>query len=395
MFSDKKLKQLTIKNGMVIITYAVFLIFVLINIEPIYTTIKSILSLTSPFFVAAAMAYVFNLPMNFFLKKLPNQLKARKIVAALLTVLVFTAIIFMFVQIIAPQLGSNFATLAENIPGYIEASSQYLTKLSKELDLSPELLKQIESYGAVVEEWIVNFATTMLPKIVEIGKGFTTGIFNFFLSIVIAIYMTLNKEKLLGQLHAVLYAFFPTNVYEYVRKTGTLANSTFSNFISGQMVEAIIIGVLCYIGCSLLKIPYASIIGLVIGLTNIIPIFGPIIGTFFCGFLVLFVSPIKAVIFVIFGICLQQVESNLIYPKVVGTSVGLSGLWVLFAITLGGGMFGLLGMLLGLPTFAIIYRLFGDEVYRRIRMKKARLAKIEQTDSSSEENTTFIQQEEL
>ena len=189
---------------------------------------------------------------------------------------------------------------------------------------------------------------------------------------------------MLNQLKNVLYAFLPEPVNSYVNHAATMANSTFSSFISGQLVEAVIIGVLCYIGCLVLKIPYAPILAVVIGCTNIIPIFGPIIGTFVCAVLIVFVSPIKAVIFIVFGICLQQFESNLIYPKVVGTSVGLSGLWVLFAITLGGGLFGLMGMLLGLPTFAVLYRLCGDEVARRIALKKAKQAN-ENTEQAREE----------
>lgn len=377
MFSNKKLRQLTVKNSVVIITYAVLLIFMLINLKPIFSMLGRIMSLISPFLVAIGIAYVFNIPLSFFLSKLPENMKGRKVIAGTLALATIAVIIIFIVQIVAPQLGMSIRGLIDSVPTYIDESAKFLNELSTKLDLSPEILTQINSYVEMAETWLIELATTLLPKLLEMGKGFTSGIVNLLMSFVIAIYLTFSKAKLLEQLNTVLYAFLPDKVYQYVRKTGTLANATFSNFISGQLLEAVIIGVLCYFGCLLLNIPYAPIIGVVVGITNIIPIFGPIIGTFFCGFLVLFVSPIKAVVFVIFGICLQQFESNLIYPKVVGTSVGLSGLWVLFAITVGGGLFGLMGMLLGLPTFAIIYRLFGDEVYRRIRIKKANLAKAE------------------
>lgn len=385
MFSNKKLRQLTVKNSVVIITYAVLLIFMLINLKPIFSMLGRIMSLISPFLVAIGIAYVFNIPLSFFLSKLPEKMRGRKVVAGTLALATIVVIIIFIVQIVAPQLGMSIRGLIDSVPTYIDESAKFLNELSTKLDLSPEILAQINSYVEMAETWLIELATTLLPKLLEMGKGFTSGIVNLLMSFVIAIYLTFSKAKLLEQLNTVLYAFLPDKVYQYVRKTGTLANATFSNFISGQLLEAVIIGVLCYFGCLLLNIPYAPIIGVVVGVTNIIPIFGPIIGTFFCGFLVLFVSPIKAVVFVIFGICLQQFESNLIYPKVVGTSVGLSGLWVLFAITVGGGLFGLMGMLLGLPTFAIIYRLFGDEVYRRIRIKKANLAKAESEIEEIEE----------
>lgn len=389
MFSNKKIRQLTVKNCMVLITYAVFIIFLFVNLKAVFSMIGTIMSLISPFLMAIGIAYVFNLPLSFYLKKLPEKMKGRKAAAATLALATIVIFIIFIVQIVAPQLGTSIRALIDSVPMYIDESAKFLSELSIRLDLSPEILAQINSYVEMAETWLIELATTLLPKLLVMGKGFTNGIVNLFMSFVIAVYLTLSKTKLLDQLNTVFYAFLPDTVYAYVRKTGTLANATFSNFISGQCLEAVIIGVLCYFGCLVLKIPYAPIIGVVVGLTNIIPIFGPIIGTIFCGFLVLFVSPIKAVIFVVFGICLQQFESNLIYPKVVGTSVGLSGLWVLFAITVGGGLFGLMGMLLGLPTFAIIYRLFGDEVHRRIRLKKAKLA---QAELSDEEEIELIEE---
>lgn len=274
--------------------------------------------------------------------------------------------------------------LIDNVPGYIEKSNEFINKLTAEFEFSEEMLTQINNLIGEASKWLMSFATDLLPRLLAIGKGVTNGIMNLFLALIIAVYMTVSKEKLLNQLKNVLYAFLPEPVNSYVNHAATMANSTFSSFISGQLVEAVIIGVLCYIGCLVLKIPYAPILAVVIGCTNIIPIFGPIIGTFVCAVLIVFVSPIKAVIFIVFGICLQQFESNLIYPKVVGTSVGLSGLWVLFAITLGGGLFGLMGMLLGLPTFAVLYRLCGDEVARRIALKKAKQAN-ENTEQAREE----------
>ncbi len=384
MLGSTKVKQLTVKNVLLIITYSVLLIFALINYQPILAFIGKILDLISPFFIAVGIAYVFNIPLKFYLNKLPEQMKYRKALAAVLALVTILLIFFVIIRIIAPQLQESIGMLIDNVPGYIEKSNEFINKLTAEFEFSEEMLTQINNLIGEASKWLMSFATDLLPRLLAIGKGVTNGIMNLFLALIIAVYMTVSKEKLLNQLKNVLYAFLPEPVNSYVNHAATMANSTFSSFISGQLVEAVIIGVLCYIGCLVLKIPYAPILAVVIGCTNIIPIFGPIIGTFVCAVLIVFVSPIKAVIFIVFGICLQQFESNLIYPKVVGTSVGLSGLWVLFAITLGGGLFGLMGMLLGLPTFAVLYRLCGDEVARRIALKKAKKADasamIEQTE---------------
>ncbi|RHN00278.1 AI-2E family transporter [Dielma fastidiosa] len=384
MLGSTKVKQLTVKNVLLIITYSVLLIFALINYQPILAFIGKILDLISPFFIAVGIAYVFNIPLKFYLNKLPEQMKYRKALAAVLALVTILLIFFVIIRIIAPQLQESVGMLIDNVPGYIEKSNEFINKLTAEFEFSEEMLTQINNLIGEASKWLMSFATDLLPRLLAIGKGVTNGIMNLFLALIIAVYMTVSKEKLLNQLKNVLYAFLPEPVNSYVNHAATMANSTFSSFISGQLVEAVIIGVLCYIGCLVLKIPYAPILAVVIGCTNIIPIFGPIIGTFVCAVLIVFVSPIKAVIFIVFGICLQQFESNLIYPKVVGTSVGLSGLWVLFAITLGGGLFGLVGMLLGLPTFAVLYRLCGDEVARRIALKQAKKANasamIEQTE---------------
>lgn len=372
MLGSTKVRQLTVKNILLIITYSVLLIFALINYQPLLAFISKLLTLISPFFMAIGIAYVFNIPLKFYYNKLPSKMKYRKGAAAVLALTTILFIFFVIIRIIAPQLQESIGLLVDNVPTYIEKSNELLNTITSEFEFSEEMLTQINNLAAQASKWLMNFATELLPRLLEIGKGVTNGIMNLFLALIIAVYMTVSKSKLLNQIQRVLYAFLPETAYAYINRAATMANSTFSSFISGQLVEAVIIGVLCYIGCLILKIPYAPILAVVIGCTNIIPIFGPIIGTFVCAVLIVFVSPIKAIIFIIFGIGLQQFESNLIYPKVVGTSVGLSGLWVLFAITLGGGLFGLMGMLLGLPTFAVLYRLGGDEVSRRIALKKAK-----------------------
>lgn len=374
MFTDKKLNRMTFKNALLLITYTILLILCAMNYQSILAEVASFFNLIRPFIYGFAMAYIFNLPMKYFLKKLPKTItKGRTLLAAFCSLLSIAIIFTFIVSIVVPQLVDSIASLAETIPSYIEESKVLVDRLLTQYDISEELMQQIETYSGQIQQIALSIGSNALPSIINTLMGITTSIANLFMAVVIAVYLLISKEKLNRQVKDMCYAFLPEKANAYCLHIGELSNKTFSSFISGQLVEAIIIGVLCYIGCLVLKIPYAPIVSVVIGCTNIIPIFGPIIGTAVCGVLILFVSPLQAVIFVIFGICLQQFESNLIYPRVVGSSVGLSGLWVLFAITVGGGMFGLMGMVLGLPFFAVAYTLLRETMKRRIAEKKTRI----------------------
>ncbi|MEG0823485.1 MAG: AI-2E family transporter [Erysipelotrichaceae bacterium] len=385
MFSNQKINRITIKNTLIIITYTIFLVICAIHFQDILAFIKSFYNLCTPFIWALGIAFVFNIPLKYLLSKLPEKIKGRKIIATIGAFIMFLVVFIFIFRIVGPQVIDSIVALINNLPAYIEDTQATVVKFLSDLNLDDAALAQVDIYTKQFSETALNFLSGMLPRLIDLTKSVTESITNLFLAIVIAVYLSVSKDKLLRQLRKVSYAFLPENIDGYITHAGKLANKTFAGFISGQMVEAIIIGLLCYIGCTVLGTPYAPIVSVVIGCTNVIPIFGPIIGTGICGTLILFVSPIQALIFVIFGICLQQFESNLIYPRVVGSSVGLSGLWVLFAITIGGGLFGIMGMVLGLPTFAVVYTLLSEEVNRRI--EKKRLIKIkEESDLEIEQS---------
>lgn len=391
MFNDKKITRMTLKNALLLITYTVLLVLCAMNYRSILAVLTDFIGLIKPFIYGFAMAYIFNLPLKFFMRKLPPSIKKGRAIIATICSLTFIALIIAFIlYIVVPQVVDSIVSLASALPAYIESSQEAITVWMSKLEISDDVMNQIMNYSTQIQDTALNIVSNLLPAIISTTKGITTSIANIFMAFVIAVYLLISKEKLCLQCRRMSYAFLPGKVDAYISHVGELSNKTFAKFISGQMVEAIIIGVLCYIGCLILKIPYAPIIAVVIGCTNIIPIFGPIIGTAVCGFLILFVSPIQAIIFVIFGICLQQFESNLIYPHVVGSSVGLSGLWVLFAITVGGGLFGLIGMVLGLPSFAVCYTLLREEMNRRINIKTARNAENEiEAEAQKQEKMTI------
>lgn len=373
MKKDKLLSQLTYKNILWIITYTILLILALLYIEPIISGVKMIFSLLKPFMIGFSLAYMFSIPMRYFQKKIPDKWKNKEMLSAILSFLCVVLVLTFVISVVVPQLRDSIMTLIEEFPSYAKATEETMMHYMSEYNLDEALIEQWNIYSKQIEETVLNVAKSILPMIMGMAGSIISTVTDLIMAIVSAIYFTVTKDTLLTHVKKACYAFLPKSAYEYGGNVVRLSDKTFSNFISGQLMEALIIGVLCYIGAIVLRLEYAPILAVIIGCTNIIPIFGPIIGTIICAVLLLFVSPMQAIIFVVFGILLQQFESNLIYPKVVGSSVGLSGIWVLLAVSVGGGLFGALGMILGLPVVAIIYRLFADEVHRRIKLKEEKV----------------------
>lgn len=371
MFKDKLLNQLTFKNILWIITYIFLLVLFVVKWDVCMGLLSSFLSLISPFIIAFVFAFIFNIPLRFFMRKLPKKVKkGRKAISVTLSLLCIIGVLAFVIGSVVPQLIESISLLVKEFPHYVSSTEKLVIDLTNQYGVDESFVDIFNDYSAEIEQGVMNVASTLAPRLLNFTRGIVSTVTNIVLAIVIAVYFVISKDTLIKQSKKALYAFLPENKYNYLVHVVKLANKTFTGFVSGQLVEAIIIGVLCYIGASILHIEYAPILGVVIGCTNIIPIFGPIIGTGICAVLLLFVNPINAVIFTIFGIALQQFESNLIYPRVVGTSVGLSGLWVLLAVTVGGGLFGIVGMIFGLPVLAVIYRLFADEVNKRVKKKK-------------------------
>lgn len=376
---NQKLKGVTIRQMFLLITYTILLIWGILNYSQVLGVVRMVLDLLKPFVYGFMIAFIFNIPMTFFLQRLPISIKkGRKAIAATLAMLVILVIISFIFRIVVPTLVDSVASLAAAFPKYAQDVQVYVEKMIATHQISETYLQQLDKYTGQIQDYILNILKTGVPQLLTAASGIASSLANLFMAIVIAVYLLVSKEKLLNQAKRFLYAFFSERVYYFCGKVGHLTNTTFTSFVTGQLLEAIIIGILCYIGCLIFRFPYAPILSVIIGCTNVIPIFGAILGVGLSALLVAFVDPLQGVFFVIFGIFLQQFESNLIYPRVVGTTVGLSGLWVLFAITIGGGLFQLPGMLLGLPVFSIIYTLLKEEMNRRIQIKQSKKILIEQ-----------------
>ncbi|MEE0779463.1 hypothetical protein B5E87_08310 [Massilimicrobiota sp. An142] len=371
MKTSIKVHDLTLKNIFIILSYTALLVLGVIYFESIFQYLGELLNIIQPFIIGFILAFIFNIPMKLFEKKLAIQnKKKRRVVSAILSVLLILLVLLLVVMVVVPQVIENIRTLIDNLPSIFAQAEKWLNYVFEEIRLSPDLLDKINEFQTRFAQTFISTLTAWAPNIASGVSHITTSVINIFMGFVMAIYMIFSKDKLIRQVKKFAHALFNDQHYQYISEVVKLTGTTFENFLAGQLTESIIIGVLCYIGCMILDIPYASIAAIVIGFTNIIPYFGPIIGAVISSVLILFVSPVKALIFLVFSTLLQQFESNLIYPHVVGNSVGLSALWVLFAVSVGGGLFGIPGMVFGLPTFSVIYELLRRWTNYRLEVKR-------------------------
>ena len=355
MRTTDKMRDLTLKNMIILVTYIAILILCLMNFGTIMSFIGTLISIIKPFIIGFILAFIFNIPMKYFIKKLPIENdKTRKLISAILSVLLVMLVIAIVIMVVLPQVIENVRTLIDNLPEIFKQIEEWLNYFLKEVKISPDIMTKVEEFQQTLGQTILSKLSTWVPGIALGVSHFTTGVINIFMGFVMAIYMLFSKDKLMRQVKRVGKAFLTEKQFYHATDVAQLTSSTFENFLAGQLLD----------------IPYASIAAVVIGFTNIIPYFGPIIGAFISSVLIVFVSPMKAVIFLIFSTLLQQFESNLIYPHVVGNSVGLSALWVLFAVSAGGGLFGIPGMIFGLPTFSVIYELLRRWTNHRLNQKK-------------------------
>jgi len=410
---DKKL----LKSILIIISYCVLLVAVIINIQWIASAVTGILALLSPVFIGFGVAFVLNRPYTACLslyskikrkknkdskKKYKDEqtaLKAaqkhekrmknlRKALALLTVYILFLAFIVLLVSLVSPEIGNSISQLSSNIDLYVENLNDILTKIDELLPFeltvanpeltaenvsAPQTVSLTEFIGSKLTEFtheIPTLISSVLPDIFSFTKTLASSLMNWLLGFVMSVYMLASKETLISQLKRFYYAFVPKKAADKTCEILSISSNIFSNFVNGRIYDALIIGMICFICMSIFGFQYTLLISVVVAVTNVIPIFGPFIGAIPSIFLLLLVDPMQAVWFTIFIIVLQQFDGNLIGPKVVGDSIGLPAWWVMFSILIGGGLMGVLGMLLGVPTFAVIYKLLTVDIDKRLKKKE-------------------------
>ena len=366
---------------------AAILFYMALNYLPLLRQgLASLLHILSPFIWGLVICYLLTPFMRLVEKKLFGPLSKKlyknskrsdgsrfaRSMSVLLSELFLLAVLTALVCLIIPQLYSSLQNMVANSPMYIETASRWITQLLEDF---PEIEQYVsQTLGQVntsLMDWIQN---TVLPKLGSLISNVTSGVYyaimgvyNLVIGIIVSVYVLSNLEQFGASAKRILYSVFSVDIAKKILEGLEFTDRTFMGFINGKLLDSAIIGLICYIVCSILRMPYALLVSVIVGVTNIIPFFGPFIGAVPSSIIILLVNPVKCLIFIAFIILLQQLDGNIIGPKILGSSVGINGFWVMFSIILGAGLFGFWGMLLGVPGFVIIYAAITGSVTRKLK----------------------------
>ncbi len=371
------MKDKTRKDIIIIISYIALVIFALVNFSKIIAFLGKVISIFSPFLLGIILAFVLNVLNNFIEKKIFGKIKPSKIwnkikrplCITLSLILVFLTIFFVM-NLLIPQLKNSASLFTDTLPAYKEDIIGILNKFDVDESTVNKVGEYLDNFGKVITDYIKGNSKDVITVTTEVATSVVNIISKGIITLVFAIYMIAQKETLSRQINKVMKAYLKPKTINKINTVGILANKTFSNFVTGQCLEALIFGSLVFVGMLIFRFPYASTIGVLLGFTALIPIFGAFIGTAIGFILIMMVSPVKAILFVVFIIVLQQIEGNLIYPRVVGKSIGLPGMWVLLSVTVGGSIGGILGMLIATPLCSLLYALFTRMINDRLKSNK-------------------------
>ncbi len=358
------------KGHFILITYAILLCFALLNSSYIWGFVNKWFAVLAPFIYGFVIAYLINFPYKFFQDKIfkplfKNKRNNKKLINVSAMVSAYCVILGIFVflmLIIVPEIVSSLQQFFFNLPQYITSSSEFVDSIEKRFNIDILTYEQTNKILNTVSGNIDRFTDTLFPSVFNFTKSFTLGIYNFAIGLIISMYLIGSKDKLINQLKLIIYTYIPKNTVNKTYQILRLSHNTFGNFLAGKVLDSLIIGILCFIGMKVLGIPYDLIISTLVGVTNIIPFFGPFIGAVPSILILLLVDPVKALWFTIFILILQQVDGNIIGPKILGNSVGISGLWIMFGVIIGGGLFGFMGMIIGVPVVAVLYTMISEHI---------------------------------
>lgn len=365
------------KKIIFILTYGILLYWALTNIQLVLSKVSTIFSLFSPIFIGIFLAFILNILLNLIENKILNNIfekakyfkKKKRIIAIILTYICTIAIIVSIIFFIIPQVFKSFESLINKIPQYMQILEQNIMHLFFTFGITDINFNELFRNWQDISHSITGVLGNVADKIFDITMNITSAVTNFFIGVIFSIYFLIYKNRLSYMGKKVILTFTSQRVAHKIFYIFEEIYKTFTRFIGGQFIEATILGGMCFVGMLFLKLPYAPLISLLVGVTSFIPILGAYIASIPSAFIILMESPIQAMIFIVFIIIIQQIEGNFIYPKVVGNAIGLDGLWVFLAITLGGKFFGILGMILGVPSMAVIYTLIREFTNKRYQKK--------------------------
>ena len=371
-----KLKEETIENIKVFSISGILVVafYTLINnVEPLFGVLQAIFVALSPFIYGIGIAFLLN-PLRkiieySWLGKTKLKPRTKKIIASFGALFIGIIMLFVFFSILIPQMISSIQTFLSSFEGYVDSARNFFESNNF---FSDDLLKTlnpvIDKGVSMLGDWVSNLASS-LNAILMYSVIFAKGVMDFLIGMIIALYILLDEPNLKRQIKKVLYALLPEKMTKGILRTTRLTINTFNSFVAGKAVDSLIIGILCYIILSFMKMPYTPLISVVVGVTNMIPVFGPFLGAIPSILILLLVDPFKALEFSIFILILQQVDGNIIGPRILGGAVGLPTLYVMFAIIIGGALFGIVGMFIGVPVFSVIFVLVSEFIHRQLDKK--------------------------
>lgn len=371
--SEKKWKWYVLERksvSLLIVLLIAILFYVGLNhVDVIAVRVRMFTNVLMPFIAGFAIAYLLNTPMCFFERRVFKRYKHRRGLSILTVYLLALAIVVILLNLIIPQVAQSVIDLATNMQGYLNSLDKLVQELIVQFDLDAEGVNGLlGSYQDLIQS-ATQRVSEALPQLLGFGYAVGTGVVSGITAVISSIYMLAGKGRLVPQLKKLIYAVLAKPRADWLLDVCSRANRIFVGFINGKLIDSAIIGVLCFILCLIVRIPYPMLISVVVGVTNIIPFFGPIIGAIPCLMILVIVDPWAALRFFVLVIGLQQFDGNILGPKILGDSTGLSAIWVLVSIVVCGGLFGFPGMVLGVPTFAVLYTLVRDWANSRLRRK--------------------------
>ena len=366
-----------------LILFTIFVLVALWNYELVFNGIKFVWGVISPFVLGGVIAFIVNIPMRFFEEKLFDKAKVKKKkwaeklarpLSLIFALLLIIGIIATVVLIVIPELGYTLLNLGKTIQDFIPKAQEWAIQTFKDNQEIAKWIADIDfKWNEILSQgldFLKNGASSVLGSTFEAAMSIISGVASFFISFVFSCYVLVQKEKLGEQVRKLMRAFMPEDWNNIFLALGSVVNKSFTNFFTGQCLEAVILGLMFLITMAIFRLPYALLISVLIAFTALIPIFGAFIGCGVGALLIFMVSPMKALIFIIMFLVLQQIEGNFIYPHVVGNSVGLPSIWVLVAVSVGGSLMGLAGMLIFIPITAVVYTMLRGIVNRRLGLKE-------------------------
>ena len=363
--------------ALIVICCSIIFYFVASQIGSFSEKISILIGILYPFIIGFAIAYLLNFILKFYehtiLDNVQGSSKLKKghkrSISLILTYLTAAGIFYLFVHFIVPQLIDSIMGLVNDVPMYVDNVTKLFDDVMKETNLSPEYTALIQEQMNKYINIIMDFAKEVIPVVGNTLKMIASSIWNIVLGIIISVYLLIDKEYFFAINRKITCALFSDKMASRIFELTHRTNEIFGKFLSGKIIDSAIIGVLSFVVFSIFKIPYTLLISVIIGVTNIIPFFGPFIGAIPSFIIILFVSPTKALIFLILIFIIQQIDGNIIGPKILGDSIGISAFWILFAILVAGEFMGLVGMIIGVPVFAIIYSVIKEDVEYKLKNK--------------------------